>query len=120
MIDCDGQILPGDWQHGGRAGRAGTTPGSGWQLLSNHQQGNFAFYAFFSGRFAICISDPYFLKYLFCDDFANQVFENVSKFLITKIERSFQERMMHDWEWRRGEEKTQGEFGQERGGAVLI
>ena len=85
MIDCDGQILPGDWEQGGRAGRAGTTPGSGWQLLSNHQQGNFAFYTFFSGRFAICISDPYCLKYLFCDDFANQVFENVSKFLILII-----------------------------------
>ena len=39
---------------------------------------------------------------------------------IANIERSFQERMMHDWEWRRGEEKTQGEFGRERGGAVLI
>ena len=64
-MDCDVQILPGDWQQGGQAGRAGTTPGSGGQLLSNHQQGNFAFYAFFSGRFAICISEPYFLKYLF-------------------------------------------------------
>ena len=42
MMDCDVQILPGDWQQGGRAGRAGTTPCSGGQLLRNHQ-GNFAF-----------------------------------------------------------------------------
>ena len=26
------------------------------------------------GRSALCISDPYFLIYLFCDSFANQVF----------------------------------------------
>ena len=51
------------------------------------------------GRFDLCISEPYFLKYLFWDDFANQFFflENVSKFLILIISQRLREVFRRGW-----------------------